>query len=83
MAEVWCFPPKAGHFRKIATKIRWSSLASCQSALACGFIVFSFANMRSLETFGLVTTLSIVLAFLADIVVSPALLTLVSPRRSR
>jgi predicted RND superfamily exporter protein len=51
--------------------------------LSLGFIVYFLAGMRNLEALGLVTTTSIVLAFLADIVVAPALLTLVSGRRPR
>lgn len=59
------------------------ALLTTSIVLSLGFIVYALAGMRNLEALGLVTTTSIVLAFLADIVVAPALLTLVSGRRQR
>ena len=51
--------------------------------LAVGFSVFFFATMAPLRTFGLITTLAIVLAFLAVVLVAPALVTLATWHRSR
>ena len=48
--------------------------------LCIGFFVFAFASLSNLETFGLLTGYTILLAFIADIAVGPALLTLGSPR---
>lgn len=59
------------------------ALLTTSIVLSLGFIVYTLAGMRSLEALGIVTTASIVLAFLADIVVAPALLTLVSQNRQR
>jgi hypothetical protein len=57
------------------------ALLTTSIVLSLGFIVYTLAGMRNLEALGIVTTASIVLAFLADIVVAPALLTLVSGHR--
>ena len=59
------------------------ALFTTSIVLSIGFIVYTLAGMRNLEALGLVTTTSIVLAFLADIVVAPALLTLVSGHRQQ
>jgi len=40
-----------------------------------GFIVFALASMQNLVTFGILTSLAIVLAFLADVIVAPAVST--------
>jgi len=57
------------------------ALFTTSIVLSLGFIVYTMAGMRNLEALGVVTTTSILLAFLADIVVAPALLTLVSRNR--
>jgi predicted RND superfamily exporter protein len=57
------------------------ALLTTSIVLGVGFGVFLFASMPSLVTFGLATTLAIVLAFLADIVVAPALVTLATRHR--
>ncbi len=54
------------------------ALLTTSIVLSFGFVVFVFAEIRNLVAFGIVTTASIGLAFLADIIVSPALLALVS-----
>jgi hypothetical protein len=59
------------------------ALLTTSIVLSMGFIVYTLAGMRNLEALGIVTTSSIILAFLADIVVAPALLTLVSRHRQR
>jgi len=43
--------------------------------LTLGFWVFCFASMNNLFNFGLLTGLAMILAFLADVLLSPALLT--------
>jgi predicted RND superfamily exporter protein len=52
--------------------------------LAAGFFIYTFASMRNLLNFGFLTGLTIILAFLADLILAPALLTLVvRPAMSR
>jgi len=57
------------------------ALLITSSALAGGFFVFLLANMRNVQAFGLITGCTIVAALLADLMLSPALLTLVERRR--
>ena len=45
--------------------------------LATGFVIFVFASMNNLFSFGLLTALAIVLALLADFLLAPALLQLI------
>ncbi len=49
--------------------------------LSTGFLVYAFASMRILLQFGLLTAFTIVIAFLADVLLSPALITLVARPR--
>jgi predicted RND superfamily exporter protein len=49
--------------------------------LSTGFILYTFATMEVLFNFGLLTALTIVTAFLADIVLAPALMVLVAHRQ--
>lgn len=51
--------------------------------LASGFLIFTLAYMRNLSTFGLLTTFATLSAFLADVMLAPALLVLVTRRRRR
>jgi predicted RND superfamily exporter protein len=52
--------------------------------LSAGFFIYMFATMHNLFYFGLLTGLTIILAFLADLILAPALMTLVaSPAKSR
>lgn len=44
--------------------------------LATGFFVYTFASMNNLFNFGLLTGIAILIAFLADAILSPALVTL-------
>jgi predicted RND superfamily exporter protein len=52
--------------------------------LSLGFFIYTFAAMENLFNFGFLTGLTIILAFLADVILAPALLTFVaSPAKSR
>jgi hypothetical protein len=59
------------------------ALLTTSLVLATGFSVFLFATMPTLQTFGFITTLAILLAFIADILVAPALVTLSTRNRKR
>ena len=59
------------------------ALLTTSLVLAIGFSVFLFATMPTLQTFGLITTLAILLAFLADILVAPALVTVATRHRTK
>ena len=51
------------------------------AVLAIGFWLFMFASMNHLFNFGLLTGTTLVFAFLADILLAPALLAIVTPDR--
>jgi predicted RND superfamily exporter protein len=52
--------------------------------LSLGFFIYMLASMENLFNFGFLTGLTIILAFLADVVLAPALMTLVArPARKR
>jgi len=52
--------------------------------LSAGFFIYMFASMDNLFYFGFLTGLTIIVAFLADVVLAPALITLVTrPKRAR
>jgi predicted RND superfamily exporter protein len=53
--------------------------------LSCGFFIYIAASMRNLLHFGMLTGSTIILAFLADLLLAPALMTLVvrGARRKR
>ncbi|MFK7894798.1 MAG: RND family transporter [Myxococcota bacterium] len=53
------------------------------AALICGFLSFGLASLSSLLHFGIVTSISIVAALVADVVLSPALFVWVAERRVR
>jgi predicted RND superfamily exporter protein len=59
------------------------ALLTTSLVLAIGFSVFLFATMPTLQTFGLITTLAILLAFVADILVAPALVTVATRHRTK
>jgi predicted RND superfamily exporter protein len=59
------------------------ALLITSSALAGGFFVFLLASMRNVQAFGLITGCTIVAALLADLMLSPALVTLVERSGSR
>ncbi len=59
------------------------ALFTTSVVLSLGFGVFLLASMPTLRIFGAVTALAIVLAFLADIIVAPALVTLATRHRQR
>ena len=45
-------------------------------ALSLGFLVFSFSEMRNFMLFGVLTSFTIAMAFVVDVLVSPALMVL-------
>jgi predicted RND superfamily exporter protein len=56
-----------------------SALLFTSLVLALGFGVFMFAYMRNAMWFGLLTSFATIVAFLADVLVGPALMVLVTP----
>jgi predicted RND superfamily exporter protein len=58
------------------------ALLITSTALAGGFFAFSLASMKNVQAFGLITGCTIVVALLADLMLSPALVTLAEKRRS-
>ncbi len=50
--------------------------------LTLGFWIFMLAGMNNLFNFGLLTGIALLLAFLADVLLAPALLTVISPDKS-
>ncbi len=59
------------------------ALLTTSIVLSLGFGTFLLASMPTLQLFGAVTALAIILAFLADILVAPALVTLATRHRRR
>jgi predicted RND superfamily exporter protein len=59
------------------------ALLTTSVVLAVGFSVFLFATMPTLQTFGLITTLAIALAFVADVLVAPALVTVATRHQTQ
>jgi len=59
------------------------ALLITSSALAGGFFVFMLASMKNVQAFGFITGCTIIAALLADLMLSPALLTLVEKSASR
>jgi len=59
------------------------ALLTTSVVLSIGFGVFMLASMPTLQLFGMITVMAILLAFTADIVVAPALVTLVTRHRQR
>ncbi len=51
--------------------------------LSAGFFIFMLSSLSNLIAFGLLTGFAILMAFIADITITPALLTLVSRTRKR
>ena len=47
--------------------------------LSCGFFIYMFANMSNLVYFGMLTGLTIIFAFLADLLLAPALMKELAP----
>ncbi|MCA9774400.1 MAG: MMPL family transporter, partial [Myxococcales bacterium] len=52
-------------------------------ALMAGFIVFAGATMVNISNFGIITAFTIATAFLADVMLSPALVILATRARAR
>jgi hypothetical protein len=48
--------------------------------LSAGFFIYMFACMKNLFYFGLITGITIITALLADLLVTPALMALISQR---
>jgi predicted RND superfamily exporter protein len=59
------------------------ALLITSSALAGGFFVFLLASMKNVQAFGWITGCTIVAALLADLMLSPALVTLIERDGSR
>jgi predicted RND superfamily exporter protein len=49
--------------------------------LGCGFLVYVFATMENLVNFGVFTAFAVATAFLADVLLAPALMVLFRPVR--
>lgn len=49
-------------------------------ALACGFFIFMFATMNNLFNFGLLTGVTLIMALLADFLLAPAIMTILTRR---
>lgn len=56
------------------------ALLTTTVVLALGFSVFGFGEMPTLRELGLTTALAIALAFISDVLILPALLTLIGKR---
>jgi predicted RND superfamily exporter protein len=59
------------------------ALVTTTVVLCCGFMVYSFATMSNLALFGQLSALTLGLALVAEVVVTPALVTLVTRSRVR
>ncbi len=51
--------------------------------LAAGFFIYMFSSMNNLSDFGFLTGFCLLVAFLADVLLAPALMVLVRRRRPR
>jgi predicted RND superfamily exporter protein len=51
--------------------------------LSTGFFIYTFASMNNLFNFGILTGLTIILALLADFLLAPALMTIVTEREKK
>jgi predicted RND superfamily exporter protein len=58
------------------------ALVTTTLVLCCGFLVYSFATMRNLALFGQLSALTLGLALMAEVVVTPALVALVTRGRT-
>jgi predicted RND superfamily exporter protein len=56
-----------------------SALLFTSIVLSCGFGVMQFAYMQNIAAFGLLATFAAIVAFIADVVLAPALLVLITP----
>ncbi len=59
------------------------AMLSTTAALSAGFFVFTFAEMRNLHYFGLLTGFTLIMALAADFLLAPALVTLLDRRKRR
>ncbi|MBI9105036.1 MAG: MMPL family transporter [Spirochaetales bacterium] len=59
------------------------AMLSTTAALSAGFLVFTFAEMRNLHYFGLLTGFTLIMALAADFLLAPALVTLLNRRDRR
>ena len=50
--------------------------------LSIGFFIFGFAAMKNVRNFGLLTGFAIIMALLSDYLIAPALMVLVSKKKS-
>ena len=53
-----------------------SAMLTTTAVLCCGFMVYCFASMEAVRHFGVMTAICVMLAFLADITLAPAIVTL-------
>jgi predicted RND superfamily exporter protein len=60
-----------------------SALLFTSLVLTAGFSIFGFSEMANIRTFGLLSAFAAMVAFLADLLVAPALLAVVEGRRAR
>lgn len=60
-----------------------SALLFTSLVLTAGFVIFGFSEMSNIRTFGLFAAFSAIVAFLADLLVAPALLSVVEGYRKR
>jgi predicted RND superfamily exporter protein len=72
-----------GRHTAITLETTGQALLTTSIVLSLGFSVFLFATMPNLQLFGGATAIAIILAFLADIVVARALVTLATRNRQR
>ncbi len=61
-------------FGKISDSSARPTVVSTSVVLAVGFAAYGFAEMVNVQRFGLLITLSVAVALLADLVLTPALL---------
>ena len=53
------------------------------AGLVTAFFIYTFASINNLNLFGLITASCITLAFLADVLLAPALVTIVDDFKNR
>ena len=73
--------PREAIHRTLATTGR--ALLVTSLVLAAGFFTFAGAYMKSVQVFGLLSGAAVLMAFLANVVLAPALMVLATRRRAR
>jgi predicted RND superfamily exporter protein len=59
------------------------ALVTTTVVLCCGFLMYSFATMSNIVAFGQLSALTLGLALIAEVLVTPALVALVTRGRQR